>query len=62
MTTINNVSDLLNAAAEALRTNDSDMLDDLRHQVEDWAQMRDERDAQQNLLDAIEEAFCTLDA
>ncbi|CAM5263870.1 hypothetical protein [Rhodanobacter lindaniclasticus] len=45
MTTINNVSDLLNAAAEALRTNDSDMLDDLRHQVEDWAQMRDERDA-----------------
>jgi len=52
---INNVNELMIAAAKALSTGDSDLLDHLYNVVEGWIQSDEAAMAQLDLLDAIME-------
>lgn len=58
MQNINNVNDLIAAAALALRSGDSLALTELMDVVENWSQTPEERCAQVELLDAM---LATLD-
>jgi urease accessory protein UreF len=54
---IRTVTALMNAAAEALQERDPDTLEDLDRLIRDWLQPEDERQAQQNMLDAMMESL-----
>jgi hypothetical protein len=54
---IRTVTALMNAAAEALQERDPDTLEDLGRFSQDWLQPEDERQAQQNMLDAMMESL-----
>ena len=60
MDNINTVSDLMNAAAEALRERDEETLHRLLQVVQNWMQMDDETRAQLNMLHSMIEAVCDL--
>lgn len=53
MTNVYTVTDLLNAAAEALRQGDLIELEDLQNLVRGWAQLPEETEAQVNMLEAM---------
>lgn len=53
MAKIYTVTDLLNAAAEALRQSDLTALEDLQNTVQDWAQLPEETEAQVSMLEAM---------
>jgi|AntRauTorcE11898_2_1112593.scaffolds.fasta_scaffold154854_2 predicted nuclease of restriction endonuclease-like (RecB) superfamily len=54
---IRTVTALMNAAAEALQERDPYTLEDLGRFIQDWLQPEDERQAQQNMLDAMMESL-----
>jgi hypothetical protein len=62
MNDLRDISDFLNAVAEAIREGDLDKLDATENQVREWLQTDDEKAAQINLLrsayEAVEEANC----